>query len=214
MSLDKVETFEKDIASEILKKEASISKVAAADSLVEEVSNEVNPPKKESRMSSAAILMVSVVVVLILAGAGAYFGYSYYMDNKPVTSSSAKNQAALPKQNAFATTFPDLNADLGGYVTQMDKNPFGYVITFNDYTPVFSYTVKHEDALAKAIARALPTGDIVGDSFTFNDVTISNVTMRVGEAGSTTVAYAFIGTNKLIISTSSQGISSIAGILK
>jgi hypothetical protein len=80
---------------------------------------------------------------------------------------------------------------------------------------VFSYTVKNEEDLARAIARVLPTG-LGGDTaYTFSDITIANQNMRVGISGSSTVAYAFVGTKTLIMSTSTEGLSAIAsGILK
>lgn len=213
MALDKIETFEHDIASEILKKEASISKVAAADDLVAEVKNEVSPPPKTGLPSSLMLAIIVVVVILLVAGGG-YFGYAYYLENKPATLNTQTTKKPQNQANSFASIFPELSADLGRYVGSMEKNPYGYVITFTDYTSVFSYTIKHEDILARSIARALPTGNLIGDSYSFMDVTVSNVNMRIGESGSSTVAYAFVGTNKLIISTSTQGLSSIAGILK
>lgn len=214
MGLDKIETFEHDIASEILKKEASISKVAAADDLVTEVKNEITPPPKDG-MSSSAMLVVIILVVIILAGGGGYFGYHYYLEHKPAPATAQTTKKPNGgSATSFASVFPELNTDIGGYVSAMEKNPYGYVVTFTDYTTVFSYTVKHENVLAQSIARALPTGNLIGDSFSFTDVTVSNVNMRIGESGSSTVGYAFVGTNKLIISTSTQGLSSIAGILK
>lgn len=217
MTLTNVETFEHDIATEIIKKESTISRVTSPENvLVADVTDEVNPKPKER--SSSALLIEIVIVVLLLVGVGGYFGYTYFMKPKaeptPVATGQTKTTPA-PVKNSFAKTFPDLDTSIGRFVTRMDKNPYGFALVLTEYTPVFSYTIKSEEELARAIARALPTGVGGGEQYTFTDVTISNQNMRVGISGSSTVAYAFIGTNTLIISTSTEGLSSIAsGIIK
>ena len=214
MTLPNVETFEHDIATEIIKKESTISKINSAENLVADVTKEVAPTKATT--SSSAILIEIVIVVVLLIGVGGYFGYTYFIKEpvQPIQLEQKQTTPALAK-NSFAAIFPDLNDSLGRFVTRLDKNPYGFAITVSEYKPVFSYTVKNEQSFASSIARVLPTGISGGEIYTFTDITIANQNMRIGTSGSSTVAYAFVGTNKLIISTSTEGLSAIAsGIIK
>lgn len=215
MPLSKVETFEHDVAAEVLKKEASISQSASEENLIKEVTKEVTMPEEKS--NSSVLLLVGVFVFIIL-GVGGYFGYTM-VNSSPDTSTPVTTTTPTPtkKEVTFGTTFPDLALPLGPYVTSYKKNEYGYSVAVSDYSSAFSYIVKNEDTFIFSVAKVLPivVNETPTTTIIYSDTTIANQNMRVATWGSSTVAYAFLNTSTLIISTSTDGLLRISsGIIK
>ncbi len=214
MTLSKVETFEHDIAGEILKKEETVTKVDAKDALVAEVASQTAVPPK----TTSPLFFTILVIVLVLVGASVagYFGYNYYTKNKEQQALAASQVRTAPEKNTakfFEITFPELSG-LSRFVTKAERNPYGFTISINDYTPMFSFIIKNEDLFAESIAKALNVTDGRDGPYIFSGETIANHNMRTGVSGSSSVAYAFIGNTLLVISTSTDGILSASGIIK
>jgi hypothetical protein len=74
--------------------------------------------------------------------------------------------------------------------------------------------LKNEDLYADELAFAIGSPREVSTSslpFIFTDVTRNNQNMRVGTSGSSTIIYAFVNTNTLVISSSTEGILALRG---
>jgi hypothetical protein len=214
MSLSKIETFEHDVAAEVLKKEASFSQAASEENLIKEVTKEVTMPDEKS--GSSIMLLVGVFVFVILM-VGGYFGYTMFLATPEVAPVATTTKTPGKKDVTFGTTFPELAAPIGPYVTDYQKNQYGYSLSINDYSSVFSYIVKNEDDFIFSLSKVLPItlNETPTTTITYSDITISNQNMRLATFGSSTVAYAFLNTSVLIISTSTDGLSRIAsGIIK
>ena len=219
MAIQKVETFEHDIASEILKKEASVAKVAATDALVADVTAETS--KKTSSTSPLTITILIAIVVVLTIGVIGYFAYNHFVAHKsasaPITStSSARSTSDEIKAKAFGIDFPELEPDIGTYVERVDKTAFGFSIPITNYEAVFSYVIKNEDLFAGSVAKALGVDSLASGPYLFSDVTISNENIRVGVSGSSTVAYAFVNGGQgtvLVVATSTDGITASSAIL-
>lgn len=223
MTLPKIETFEHDIADEVLKKETSVAKIAAQDALVQEVQKEA----AKQRVGPSSPFLVSIIVVLVVVAilvVGGYFAYTTLIakdEGAPQAiekRSASQEQASAPSTAAAATfferTFPELKEGLGGYVRKAEKTPYGFLITITDYSGPFSFVFKNEDLFADSISNALELApENRNGPYAFTDITLSNNNMRVGTSGSNTVVYAFVGKSALIISTSTDGVLKGAGAI-
>jgi hypothetical protein len=214
MTLSKVETFEHDIAGEILKKEETVAKVDPKEALMAEVAEQTAVhPKTSSPLIFTALI---VVLFLALASVAGYFGYNYYITNKEQKALAASQVRTPPEKNTakfFEITFPELSG-LARFVTKAERNPYGFSITINEYTPVFSFIIKNEDLFAESIAKALNVTEGRAGPYIFSGQTIANYNMRIGVSGSSSVAYTFVGNNLLVISTSTDGLSAASGIIR
>jgi hypothetical protein len=221
MTLPKIETFEHDIADEVLKKEASVVKIAAQDALVQDVQKEALRQKVGPSSPFLVSIIIALIVVAVLV-VGGYFAYTKLIaKDEPAPQAVEKKTASSAQANTQATpstfferTFPELKEGLGGYVRKAEKTPYGFLITISEYTGPFSFVFKNEDMFADSISNALELAPENRDGpYVFTDVTLSNNNMRVGVSGSNTVVYAFVGKNSLLISTSTDGILKGAGAI-
>jgi hypothetical protein len=214
MTLSKVETFEHDIAGEILKKEEKVTRLDPKDELVAEVTAQTAVPVKTS--SPLTITAMVVVLILVAVSVAGYFGYTYYTKQKEQQALAASQVRTPPEKNTakfFEITFPELSG-LSRFVTKAERNPYGFSITINEYTPVFSFIIKNEGLFAESMAKALNVTEGRDGPYIFSGQTIANYNMRVGVSGSSSVAYTFVGNNLLVISTSTDGLSAASGIIK
>lgn len=207
MAIPTVDTFEHDIAEEIRTKEASITDIASAGG------NVGNTPQAQT-----SNLLFILGGFFILAVIGIFIGFFFFYNKKtpdiaPLTATSTQPVVTSPLVNLSAT----LQDAIGGNVGTVSKNEYGYSIMLTDYSPVFSYMIRNENAYADDLALAVgsprDTTGTTSVSFTFADVTISNQNMRVGTSGSSTVVYAFVNAEALIISSSTQGILALRGAI-
>ena len=209
MSVPNIDTFENDISTEIKQKEATIGDIASAGG---DIGN--SSEQQKQKISPVLFILISVVV-LVAAGAILYFGYGYYTKNIN-TSVTSTPILKIPKTNdvtllpKISPLFPDA---FGRFITNVEKKPDGYILTFADtftaYSSIFAYMIKNEGDYANDIAQAVGSPSDAGTttpSFTFLDTTINNQNMRVGNSASSTIVYAFINTQALVISSSTEGI--------
>lgn len=201
--LEKVDTFEDDIANEVKQKEASVVSISAAGG---DVGNEPLPtPPNSSNLLIGSILFIVCVIVISLGG------YIYYIKTKTINIPTITEATKPPIVNLERIS-DELNSSIGEYVTDTTKNEYGYIISIDSYSPVFSYMIKNENLYADQMARAVGSPRDTGTSsepFVFKDLTQNNQNMRVGTSGSSTVIYAFIGTNSVAVSSSTEGILSL-----
>lgn len=208
MAIPNIDTFEQNVAEEIKKKEASFTDIASAGGTVE------NAPPQQKRGSLLVPVLLVVLLLVSIAGAGGYY-YVFFM----------KNAQPLPAQEELLDTtvhLRDISATLeqsvGTSVEVVEKAEEGYVVTLREYTPVFAYMIRNESSFAEEIAVAVGSARDASTStppFSFQDVTMSNQNMRVGTSASSTVVYAFVSTNHLLLSSTTEGILSLrGGILK
>jgi hypothetical protein len=107
-------------------------------------------------------------------------------------------------------SFPILDQNVGRFVSNSQKVLTGFAISFTDYSQVFSYIIKNETTFASEAGTALNlSGHTSADLFIFTDVTLANQNIRIGNIGNDTIAYAFVGNDKLIIATSTDAIIAI-----
>lgn len=268
----KVDTFEQDIATEIKRKEASATQIAAASNNVGNNEPTV-APKKSSR---AFFILLAILATTSIVG---IFGvaYFYFTDSllPPSQGSVAIKQSDIPKaEAALSSISPTLATGIGRYVTKVEKQQSGYIITINSYSSVFAYMIKNEDMYIEELAsiisppllsattsivkpkevvatttKSASTTPVITQGTTtqkvatstkkvtlvtkaeiavstttkevtpkvettvnmpyYKDVTVSNQNMRVWTYGDRTVVYAFITTDKIAISQTTEGILSL-----
>lgn len=201
--LEKIDTFEDDIANEVKQKEASVVSISAAGG---DVGNTPLPtPPNTSSLLIWSIVFVITIIVLTLGG------YIYYIKTKTIVIPPIEQVSKPPVVNLERIS-PELNNSIGQFVTNTNKNEYGYIISINSYSPVFSYMIKNENLYADEIANSVGSGrdtSTTSEPFIFTDVTQSNQNMRVGTSGSSTVIYAFIGNDSIVIASSTEGILSL-----
>jgi hypothetical protein len=210
MSVPNIDTFEHDIADEIVHKEASIGDIAAASGDVG------NSPSSKSGMF---ILSVSIII-LCLVGAAVLGGYLYYAKKHApaplvpdaVTGLEPVATPGLP----LSTISKNLDDGVGRFITQVEKSQYGYSMRVTSYSPVFAYMNTHEADFAEEIANAvgsLRDTSTSTPSFTFTDTTINNQNMRIGTSASSTVVYAFASPQILLIASSTESILALRSVI-
>ena len=258
----KVDTFEHDIAEEIKRKDASLTEISTAK-------NDIGNDPSDTVKKPAPVLLIVLVVVFILGLLGMIgLLYFYFTDSllPPSQASVAVTESNIPKNTkTLGTVSPTLDREIGRYVTGLEKQDAGYILSINDYPSVFAYMVKNEDDYINELAQAVsyvsvgeaPTGHENGEQGNvalasstssstpstktvvststkvtttsgsstqttatttqatstpaiippyYYDVTISNQNMRIWKNGIQTVVYAFVTTNKVAISRTTDGI--------
>lgn len=211
MTVPNVDTFEHDIADEIKRKEAGFTDIASASG---DVKNDI--PVKHS--AAGLVFLGILFVALVLSAIG---GLVYYYNKTPdvvptnATSSTGTDAQVTPEiAEALQKISPTLAQATAGNLGKVTPAPFGYSIEILNYSPVFSYMLKNEDAFAHELAYAVGASSASSTDFiVFTDETMSNQNMRVGTVASSTVVYAFVDTKTLLIASSTQGILSMRGIL-
>lgn len=76
-----------------------------------------------------------------------------------------------------------------------------------------SSSTKEQEALSSSPEQLIEVTKNNSSEPEFTDVTISNQNMRVWSSGETTVVYAFVGTNTVLISRSTDGILALRGAI-
>lgn len=208
MPLETVDTFEHDIATEIKQKEATIGDIASAGGDVGNI-----PLVKEN---SSMITFFVIFFVLVTATVVSYYGYTYYNDKvNPVPKTSPVVIPPTQDSSLLSTISSSFPSSIGSAVNNVKKLPAGYEIyitSSNSYSSVFAYMIKNENVYADDVAKSLGVERDTSTTtppFIFTDITINNQNMRVGKSASSTIVYAFINTEALVISTSTEGILSL-----
>lgn len=205
MSLETIDTFEHDIAEEIKNKEATIGDIASAGGTVEN--------KAVEARRSSFVTVILILCILVVTGGILYFGYAYY--NNKVNPIPNTSPIVIPEKSdtsLLQTLSPLFPEALGRFVKNVEKNDLGYTIMIsssNAYSSVFAYMIKNEILFSDSIARAVGSVRDMSTTtppFTFSDFTTNNQNMRVGTSASSTVVYAFINTQALIIASSTDAI--------
>ncbi len=208
MPLETIDTFEHDIATEIKQKEATIGDIASASGDIGNV--------PIAKGNSPMVTFLLIFLILIIASVISYYGYTYYNDK--INGTPKTSPVVIPQTNdssllkTISGAFPNA---IGNYINNVKKLPAGYeifIISSNSYSSVFAYMIKNESSYADDVAKSLGTPRDTSTTtppFTFTDVTINNQNMRVGKSASSTIVYAFINTQALVLSTSTEGILSL-----
>jgi hypothetical protein len=211
MPVPNIDTFEHDIAKEIQNKEATIGDIASAGGEIDNTKNN-NSQKKP-------VIFITIVIILCLCGivAGGIFGYSYYEKKQnPSQLKTLPNSPVIPNIS-LSDISPTLDENIGRYITNIQHSDYGYSMTVTSYTPVFAYMIKNENAFANEIAKALEeTPDTTSTDttdFIFTDITNNNQNMRVGTNGTSTIVYAFVNTETILISRTTEGILSMRSVI-
>lgn len=210
MTVPRVDTFEHDIADEIKRKEAGFTDIASAGGDVK------NTPEAKHSMTPL-VLLGMLFVVLIIAAIGSLVYYYRQtpnvmpVENTQTTTPGVSSRSTETLKKISQTLYDTVGASLGN----ITSSSYGYTIAISNFSPVYSYMLKNEQSFAYDLALAVNTMDIASTTplFSFSDTTISNQNMRIGEAGSSTVVYAFVHSDTLLISSSTEGILAMRGIL-
>lgn len=199
MTIPQVDTFEHDIASEIKQKEASIVSIATASGDIQDTPLPPSPTSPAILIASI-LFFISIVTVAVL-------GYMYYRKSTtpvmPIVSVDTTPPANL------SDISPILTEAIGTFVATTTKTDYGYAVILESYSPVFAYMIKNEAEYAEELATSL---GVMRDTstttlpFIFTDITSNNQNIRVGTSGSSTIMYAFIGTNALVFATTTEAI--------
>lgn len=208
MAIPNVDTFEHDISEEIRVKEATITDIAAASG---DVGNTPTPHANTSRLLFilAGIFMLAIIGIFIAL---------YISVVKKASTGEVIPVATTPEINNKLLAFsPILNDALAGNIGTVQRSEYGYTLQVLGYTNVYAYMLKNESVYADELALAVSSPRETGTSslpFTFTDVTLNNQNMRVGTSGSSTLIYGFVNTNALVVSSSTEGILALRGILR
>jgi hypothetical protein len=216
MAVPHIDTFEHDIANEIKNKEASITDIASAGNDIGNLAE----PQGPTPTFLFAIAALSVVLV-IAAVAGLYVFVIASSDGagsrQSDTRSSGSQTGDDGQPDLLASVSPTLHTALRGAFGTSVRNDYGYAFAILDYSQVFAYMIRNEQEYADELATAVGAGRDRSTSsppFQFTDVTLRNQNMRVGTDGQHTVVYAFVLTNALVVSSSTEGILALrSGIL-
>ena len=151
--LPKVDTFTQNIADEIRRKEASLSKIASATE---------KPEVKEPILPKKSIPFIFIigpfflVCILLLAGV-AYFFFPSTVSTLPEITTPREQKVNTEKiTKELALISPTLAREIGRYVTKIDKKDAGYILTINAYSPVFAYMTRNEEAYILELAQLFP----------------------------------------------------------
>lgn len=200
MAVPNIDTFEHDIAEEIKTKEASFTDIASAGG---DIGNTAPP---QSRTSNLLFMLGIFFIVLVLAGGGALLYFTSASKQKAEVAEEA-NKPAAP--NLFSLS-PALQDGIGQHVGELSKSEYGYTIKLVNFNPVYAYMLRNEkefaDDLAQAVGSPRDTTSTTSLPFSFTDITLSNQNMRIGTSGSSTVIYAFVNSQLLVISSTTEGI--------
>lgn len=201
MSIPNVDTFEHDIAEEIKTKEATLTDIASAGG---DVSNMQNNRAQTSN------LLIVLGVVFILAVISILIALIYfYVIKEPSTPVVETAPTTTAQDNRLLAVSPTMHDALGETIGKVSKSEYGYTMQILSYSTVFSYMLKNEDEYADELAFAVGNPrdtSTTTPAFSFTDLTLQNQNMRVGVAGSSTIVYAFVNTNTLLVSSSPEGI--------
>ena len=206
--LPRVDTFEYDISEEIKSKGVSIRDIAASSVTIE------NKPESSSIKNSSVFIILSIIF-LFLSIAGIIW-YMIFIQNqsKALTNNKIKESlTATIATSSLQNSLPVLNESIGRFVSKMIKTQDGYDLILNDHNQVFSYVVNNENSFAIDCANLFNIEIVSSSTVTFNDITIMNQNMRVLNNASNTLAYAFINSDHLLLSTSTEGIMSMRGAI-
>lgn len=199
MTVPQVDTFEHDIASEIKQKEASIVSIATASGDIQDAPLPPSP-------NSPAILIASILFFISVITV-ATLGYMYYKKNTtPVPPIVLVD--TTPAAN-LSDISPTLTEAIGAFVATTTKTDYGYTVILESYSPVFAYMIKNEGKYGEELAASLGVQRDTGTTslpFVFMDITSNNQNIRKGISGSSTIMYAFIGTNALVFATTTEAI--------
>ena len=137
----KVDTFEHDIADEIRRKEANLAEIQA-------VSKQHSPTIENIPQKKLPWFMIVLIILLIISllGIGG-FAYYYYTNSllPPSSQSVTIKKEDIPKVSADLTKIsPTLQAQIGRFVSSVEKKDAGYILTINDYSAVFGYMARNE----------------------------------------------------------------------
>ena len=213
MALPKIDTFEKDIADEIIKKEETTGGVLPLG---------VQPETIPDKNSHSTILIISVSILLLCGIISiVVFLYIQSTSNKNKTPPLKVEVTKTPLGPTYETiqlkdVSPMLDAAIGGFITNIQKREDGYSMNVSSYSSVFSYMLRNESMYAETVASSLSSPldtSTTTEPYKFTDITVSNQNMRVGTSGSSTIIYAFINTDTLLFSSSTEGIMSLRGAI-
>jgi hypothetical protein len=209
MSIPNVDTFEHDIAEEIKTKEATLTDIASAGGDVSNVGN--------SRAQTSNLLIVlGVVFIVAVIGILIALVYFYGVKNSDAPLTETPANTATSQSNALLAISPTLHDALGGNIGKVSKSEYGYTLQVLSYSAVFSYMLKNEREFSDELAFSLGSPRDISTTtptFSFTDLTLQNQNMRVGTAGSSTIVYAFVNTNTLLISKTPEGILTLRGAI-
>lgn len=205
MPLETIDTFEHDIAEEIKTKEATIGDIASSGGTVEN--------KAVEARRSSFVTTILIVSTLVVAGVILYFGYTYY--NSKVSPIPNTSPVIIPEKNDVSllqTLSPEFPEALGRFVKNVEKNNLGYTLIIassNAYSSLFAYMIKNETLFSDTVAVAVGSPrdmSTTTNPFIFSDFTTNNQNMRIGTSASSTIVYAFINTQALVIASSTDAI--------
>lgn len=213
--IPKVDTFEHDIANEIRRKEASLAEIEAI-SKQSSPNQEGVPPKK--------IPWVSVTLAILLVAS--LFGISgvayYYFTDALLPPSSEEMKIVkndIPKIAAdLVKLSPTLGTEIGRYVSSVEKKDVGYIITINNYSAVFGYMTRNENAYIEELTASFPSVVATATTQTItpppqvatSTLTASTTSSSTKQTKKTTgkVATTTMSTSSPIINTSIQEVKS------
>lgn len=201
--LHNIETFEYDISDEVKKKEASIGSIASASGNIEN-----KPEPKISKGSTVFIILSIIFLFLSIAGVVWYMMLLSNKNNAPVNT-VIKNNISTNTHTDLQNILPSLDGNIGRFVSKIEITPTGYDLTLTDYKQVFAFVIKNENLLTNDSAKLFNIELSASSTRNFIDKTIMTQNMRVLNNASSTIAYAFINTNHLVLSTSTEGIISM-----
>ncbi len=145
--MPKVDTFEQDIATEIKRKEASLTGISAA-------SNDVgNIPTADSPTKQPVFLIALVAFfILCLLGFGV-LGYFYFKEDTAAPVTQETPLPTIPKViSDMQTISPTLSGQIGRFITKVEKKDQGYIVTISDYSAVFAYMTRNETSYIDELA--------------------------------------------------------------
>jgi hypothetical protein len=142
----KVDTFEHNIAEEIKRKEEAFAKAALNDQAKED---DITLPKRPP------VLLIALVTCFVLALAGliglGYFYVTTIAKNNPIPPQVIVDDTQkTPAQLSLLS--PTLDTGIGRYVTKVEKRDLGYIITINNYSAVFAFMTRNENAYIEGLA--------------------------------------------------------------
>lgn len=240
MTTTHVDTFEHDIAEEIRHKEASITDIASAVGDIGNTSTEDEPKKNPLTIIVILVVLLFVIIGISYAGY-TYYTVSKKESEVLIKKEPVKNKSDISLSSLspildqhIGIYISDTQKTNKGYIATITSYPavFSYMIrNEKDFVeeiattlgntktlPVKATTTPNILTASTTFSSTTPSQNISTTSeeipqteYIFSDITVSNQNIRIAKTVYGDIAYAFVGTQKLIIASSVENLLALRG---
>lgn len=171
----KVDTFEHDIADEIRRKEATLEEIKVVSKSQEPI---VEVPAKKIPTLTISLI---ILIILTLGGIGG-LAYYYFHDSllPPSSAPITIKKSDIPKITAeVAKLSPVLGSEIGRFTTSVEKKDSGYILSINNFSAVFAYMSRNENAYIEELASLFVGAELTSTTTLQEEVVVASTSPQV-----------------------------------